>query len=332
MRQFQIFGAYPEPAVAASWILQSHVGSRKCGKRIAMNFLNRSLSSFGSAQQADRIQQPLRETQKKRDYEMPRAKGDGSKSSKRIKLGKPIELTNKDWNDLEALFQSSLTGEVRAKVELATSAFATIGKNHSREDTVSSKKAIAALNTWIKASGRYRISLREKSSIAESDRTSIIAKFRDLGTGKQLEKLPPLRLFDVILNLAIGAAQAAIAEIPRREFGPDVKGDLWLAWVALIALAVKQAGVKTTASSSHVARQTPFVKGILLLQSLLPEYCRRFSTYDAVVKGVHLSRKRFRNADEVSLNVVMMATGSGIIGNESVNELSDLIRENKTAY
>jgi hypothetical protein len=267
---------------------------------------------------------------------MPRSKGDGSKSSIRVRPGTSVHrMTAKNWSDLEKHFRVSLPGEVRAKIEVASDCYAGIGKLHSPKESINTKTAIKALDAWIKASGRFQISLGKKSSVAKLSRIEIISNLCGEGKRKSLEKMSPLGFFGFMLDLAMGAASTAIAEIPGREFGPEIKGDMWLVWVRLIVVAVSQVGAKTTASSSNLASESSFVEGVLYLQALLPDYCKRFKTYDSVVKGVQLARKKFGHADEFVLMGTMMGLGSGVIDKELLSKLSDLRHElgaGKTGY
>ena len=50
----------------------------------------------------------------------------------------------------------------------------------------------------------------------------------------------PLGFFQFTLAAAMGAALTALEEVPEQALSPDLKGDLWLAWVRLVALALEQ--------------------------------------------------------------------------------------------
>jgi hypothetical protein len=89
----------------------------------------------------------------------------GARLFKKIRTGKSHqELSEEDWTNIEKLLKSPLPEKSRRDIEIATFVYSAIGPLHSSDQTVNLNTAKSALDAWLKASGRFRLKLGEKTS------------------------------------------------------------------------------------------------------------------------------------------------------------------------
>jgi hypothetical protein len=186
---------------------------------------------------------------------------------------------------------------------------------HSKHQTIGASKAHLALEAWLKASSRLRLALGKKTSAKKLSRAEIIAMFWGEDKAKHLGKMQPLVFVQYVLRGAMGAALSALDEIPERRLTSELEGDIWLAWIRLLALAIEEAGLKVSASSSSkLIRESPFVRAVMFLQDRLPKDCKRYNGYESVAKGIQKSRGKLGHLDDKYLLAIMMGWGTGILG------------------
>jgi hypothetical protein len=245
---------------------------------------------------------------------------------KKIVLGKDYKkLDGQNWTDIGELLRVTLPEKSRSQIEIANGIYSTVAALHSSDQTVNLKTANAALNAWLKASGRFRLKLGEKTSVKKLTRAEIIARFQGEKRVIRLQGMQPLAFFRYVLASAASAALTTQAEMLERKLTPDLKGDLWLAWVRLVALAVEDAGVRTSASSSNKGTMSPFVTVVQYLQDHLPKYCSRRNGYESVTKGVQLAKLRLGQHDVNALRAVIGGWGTNILGDYALDDVQAII-------
>jgi hypothetical protein len=219
----------------------------------------------------------------------------------------------------------SLPEKSRRDIALANTIYSVVGPLHSPDQTVNLKTASAALDTWLKASGRFRLTLGEKTSAKKLEKAEIIARFWGRQRAIRLGKMPPLCFFQYVLDCAISAALTAQDEVFERKLNPDLKGDLWLAWVRLVILAVEEAGIRASASSQSKGTKSPFIEAILYLQKHLPEHCSRRKGYESVAKGVQLAKRKLGQHDATALRAIIAGWGTNILGDYDPNNVQVIV-------
>jgi hypothetical protein len=143
---------------------------------------------------------------------------------KRFRLGKDYEgLAERHWEALGELLKVSLPEKSRRDIGLANTIYSVVGPLHSSDQTVNLKTASAALDTWLKASGRFRLTLGEKTSAKKLEKAEIIARFWGRRRVIRLGKMQPLAFFQYVLDCATSAALIAQAEIFERKLNPAAK-------------------------------------------------------------------------------------------------------------
>jgi hypothetical protein len=258
---------------------------------------------------------------------MSRTKGDGAKHKLRFTPAKHDEIVGpENWIRLQTMLKTKLPPAARKRIQDVCSIYASIGATHEGRQVVNSKDALKALNKWHQATGRLRVALGQKSSVASLSRAKIIAKCDAAKMQKRLERSPMLSLINFFASLAMGAALTIINDPSVEQYDPTLRRELWFAWAKVIALVLASVGVKPTASNSshHPSR---FLKAILYLQDLLPSYCQMHRTEAAAAGGIHKANKQFKGADEAFLYAYLVAVGSGQIRSQDLSGIIDKVRE-----
>lgn len=119
----------------------------------------------------------------------------------------------------------------------------------------------------------------------------------------------------------MAAALLVLDEIEEKRIAPDLKRDMWCAWVELIAQALRRLGKKTTASSLNKAKLSPFVNAIFFLQRRLPAGCRGPTTYELMAKSIQSARKKMNNFRKEELFAVIEIWGAGKMANYKREEV-----------
>jgi hypothetical protein len=247
---------------------------------------------------------------------MPKVARERSKLFTKLVIGKSeTRFDDKDWRQLEKTFGLSLSDEVKLQIESAQNLYCSIGRAHSGGRRISVALAERSLSDWLKASGRLRNALGRRTSVGKLARAEVCAMFVSDETNlKRLGKMQPLVFVNYVLSAAMGAAQAELENLEKSKLSPDLDRDMWGAWVKLIELAVSEAGIKVSASSSNkVIHESPFVKVVMYLQGRLPNRCKKYSGYESVAKNVQWARKEFKGFDRTHLRAIIAGWGTGIL-------------------
>jgi hypothetical protein len=221
-------------------------------------------------------------------------------------------LSDKDWRDLEKLWNASLPVDAREKIEVASRVYAMVGPPQ-KLNTVTVVRAEKALHDWIKACGRLRLALGErKTSAPLLTKLDVVTRFYGEAAVRKIGKMKPLSFVLYLVEAAMGAALFAMAEKQHQNISSALQKDLWRAWAAYVAAVAEAAGVRVSAASSNeLNKESPFVKGVMFLQERLPRECRRFIGYSSVAKGVQQSRA-FQQKSPESLLLILAGWGTGI--------------------
>lgn len=250
------------------------------------------------------------------------AKSARSKAFSKFKFElKNVALNDEGWMELERRWKTKLPDIARNRINVANALFASVAPLHSSENTVTLRKVENALNAWIKATGRLRLALQlPTSTLSVQSRAEIIAKFYSAKKIKKIGKMQPIVFARYVIDAATEAALLTLAELAENHMDPELKRDLWLAWVMFLADVARGAGAQVTASSSNKLKtESPFVSGVLYLQESFPKECRHYAGYDSVVKGVQLAKKKYSRETPETMLAMIATWGVNLPGFDSQN-------------
>ena len=232
-----------------------------------------------------------------------------------------IALDDDGWKELERRWKTTLPKAARTKIDVVNAIFASVAPLHGGENTVTVAKAKKALNAWIKATGKLRLALQLPTSSSEvSSRAEIISRFYSDDKIVKIGKMQPIVFARYVIDAATEAALLTLTELEANYMDPELKRDLWFAWVMYLASLAQGADVKITASSANkIKEDSPFVSGILYLQDALPKECRHYKGYESVAKGVQLAKKKHSLQRPETLLGIMAAWGPNLSGFNSRN-------------
>lgn len=252
---------------------------------------------------------------------MARSKGDGARALRRKSFGTFRPLTAAEWKHIEDdLLDGRLSEQARERIDAANGAFAVVAPSHSHQDSIPIKEISKQIRGWQKTTRSLRGELETPhiSKIKNQTRAKIIAAYASEKAIKRIGKMPPLQFLAFTIRSALAAANLALHEIEQTQGLSSLKGDLWFAWVCIIASILRSEGFKVSASSSNkTSKNSPFVLLIEKLQDTLPKECKRFTGYDSIAKGVQKAKREFGSYKESTLLAILTGFGSHILKNYS---------------
>lgn len=224
---------------------------------------------------------------------------------KRIKgVSRPL-----GWKQLEAIVGKPISAEIRDKINIVTQCYANVGPTFSNDNTVPATEVVAALDSWLKATGRLRRAIR--LAPAPKDQNLDPA---DLTTISLAATRPFLAL--EVLAAAVRSADITGNFVKSRvseEIG-GLKGDLWSVWVCLIGVYFQKLNLKITVSSPDKSHHdSPFVSLIEQLQNSLPPECRRLTGYGSIAQGIKRARRTLGKLNESQLLLILAGWGSQVL-------------------
>ncbi|MCX7307215.1 MAG: hypothetical protein NTZ72_04385 [Afipia sp.] len=258
---------------------------------------------------------------------MARSKGDGARALRRKSVGKFRKLTAAEWKEIEVPFERRQISELaRERIDYANMLFALVAPNHSQENSVTVKEITKQIESWQKTTRNLRRELETPRTTAIKIRTKaeIIARHKSKRAIHRIRKMPPLQFFTFTIESSLVAADLALETLKNNHQRPSsLKGDLWSAWICLIALALQDQGFKITATSLNKSkRESPFVSLIQKIQTILPTECRRFSGYESVTKGVQQARRKMGGLKQKTLMAVLGGWGGLMLTDYSADAVA----------
>jgi hypothetical protein len=245
---------------------------------------------------------------------------------KKYKTGVAAVLVEKDWLSLEQILGAPLPTDVRDKINSANSYFAAFGALHGRGSTVTVKAANKSIDAWYKASGRLLLKIGSASSATKIDRATFLREFSKKKS-KRLRRMQPLSFLGHALSACMAVSLSVGEELSNSSSASILGPDMWRAWVCLIARAMKDAGIRPSASSSNKGTESPFIRAIEYLHQSLPNHCRRYNGYESIAKEVQKAREQFKKADEKYLMFLLLGFGSNILGGYGHPESAELVED-----
>jgi hypothetical protein len=232
----------------------------------------------------------------------------------------------KDWESLEKdILHKSLSQGVRDQIDTANDLFATFRPIHVKTNIIPELTVTSAIDEWYKACGRLRKIMGRKTSATKIDRGRFLKEFTNKKGVRRLKVMQPISFLNFVVAAGMGVALSIADEIARKPSSGAVLGaDMWSAWVCLVAKALRDTGVKVSASSSNKGTNSPFVLAIIQLQEHLPKECRRYAGYESVAKGIQIARRTLGNSERTLLLMILAGFGSLILpgyGDSSTREM-----------
>jgi len=216
-----------------------------------------------------------------------------------------VAIKDNEWNDFEKVIGLRISSQIRERIEFHLHIYGLVGSCYSPDNTVLLTDIIPALDRWIRAGNSLLEILKaEKKDIQSRD---AYAEFLDPNRTKTLVRDLPLQFLLFAVQSAIAAADIVKLEIENEKRNLPIENDLWSAWVCLTARILDSAGLTISgASTDKTVNESPFISGIVKLQSFLPKECRRFNGYESVRIATQQSLRRMGGmTDELLLQVLI---------------------------
>jgi hypothetical protein len=226
-------------------------------------------------------------------------------------LGKAKSLNERDWSSLEQIIGKGLPDDVRNEINSANAAFAAFGGLYIAANSKTVKATKKAIDAWYKARGRLLIGFGRGASVKKINRKEFLQRFSEPKAAR-LAKLQSISFLSDAVSACMAVSLSVAEELSTASAGSVLGPDLWRAWVMLIALAMTQAGVKISASSSNKGTQSRFVLAIEYLHRFFPTSHQRYNGYESISKEIQHAKRRFSKADKTFLYFVLGAWGSNI--------------------
>lgn len=203
-------------------------------------------------------------------------------------------ITDHQWKDVERDIGLGLSNQVRDRIKFHIDVYCTAGSFYSPENTVLVTEALPAIDAWLKAGKSLLKKLKAQKQEIQS-RKSLLQNLLELLHPDRIEGLSrglPMRLLLFAVQSAVAAGEIVRREITDESRNMPMEADLWSAWVCLMRQDLESAGLTISgASTDKTAHESPspFIRGIVKLQSFLPKECQRYNGYEFVRKATQQS-------------------------------------------
>jgi hypothetical protein len=217
---------------------------------------------------------------------------------------KLIVIEESAWNRFDKAIGLKTSNEIRERLKFHLELYGMAGSLYAPGSTRLATDIVPRLDRWLRESLSLLQTLQAEEANIQS-RT----EYMELFASNRLEnanKLVPLQFLRHASRSAVAAARIAKREIDGEQRNRPVENDLWPAWVCLTAKILKSAGLKISgASTDKSPKQSPFITGLMTLQTWLPKECRRLNTYESVRVAAQQSLNMDRMNDESLLQILI---------------------------
>jgi hypothetical protein len=253
-------------------------------------------------------------------------------------VSKATSIGDDDWCDFEKLVGLKFSTEIRERIRCYLDLFYLVDSLYWPENTVLVSKLIPLLDKWVLAGQKLLEALGGEELDVQSRKA--IVQFLNPEKVQTLTRKLPSGLLLFAAQSAMAAANLARKEIQSEDRNLPPRADLWSAWVCLTAKTLQEAGLKISgASTDKSLNESPFITGVVKLQSFLPKESRHYDGYESVRIAAQQSlRTMGEMSDEMLMEVLcwgMQLHGwSGYPGGlreskEQIREFEERVRKKK---
>jgi hypothetical protein len=216
-----------------------------------------------------------------------------------------VTIEDDEWKDFEKIIGLPISGEIRDRIKFHLDVYSLAGSAYSPDNTALVTEVLPALDRWMRAGNSLLEKLKAEKKDIQSRDTYV--EFLDPARIATLSRDLPAQLLLFSVQSALAAGEIVKHEIENENRNLPIENDLWSAWVCLTARILDRAGLTISgASTDKSTHESPFIRGIVKLQSFLPKECRHFNGYESVRTATQQSLRRMGGMkDELLLQVLI---------------------------